>query len=256
MRDVTQLHPTLQAKIKELKKACAAQGLKIGIGECLRTAKEQDDLYAQGRAKPGAIVTNARGSTYSSMHQWGIAFDFYRDDGLGAFNDYDAFFTNVGRIGQSIGLEWGGAWKSIKDKPHFQLPDWGSTPSKLKSLYGKPEKFFATWGKASADSSTVPSTHSSTIPSNKSKAPSYSVGRTYTLQAEMKVRKGAGTKYAAKKHSELTESAQAHDKDHDGALDKGTRVTCKAIKAIDGDIWMRIPSGWIAAYYNGKIYVK
>jgi peptidoglycan L-alanyl-D-glutamate endopeptidase CwlK len=76
---------------------------------------------------------------------WALAYDVYRADGKGAFNDSDGFFTKVGRIGQSIGLEWGGSWKSPVDKPHFQLPDWGATPAMLKRLYGTPERFFATW---------------------------------------------------------------------------------------------------------------
>lgn len=145
MRDRTQLHPRLQSKIKELILKSAKAGLLIGIGECVRTVEEQDALYAQGRTEPGNIVTNAKGSTYSSMHQWGIAFDFYRNDGHGLYNDSDAFFRQVGKIGKSIGLEWGGDWTSPVDKPHFQLPDWGSTPAKLKAMYGTPEKFRSTW---------------------------------------------------------------------------------------------------------------
>lgn len=145
MRDTTQLHPLLQVKIYQLVELCKKNNLKIGISECLRTVKEQDALYAQGRTTSGSIVTNAKGSTYSSMHQWGVAFDFYRNDGKGAYNDSDNFFSNVGKLGQSIGLEWGGSWKSITDKPHFQLPNWGSTTSTLKSKYGTPEKFMASW---------------------------------------------------------------------------------------------------------------
>lgn len=145
MRDTSKLHPKLQTKIRTLQEKCEAQGLKIGIGECLRTAAEQDALYAQGRTKPGKKVTNCKGSSYSSMHQWGVAFDFYRADGKGAYADQDGFFTKVGKIGESIGLEWGGHWRSIVDTPHFQLPDWGSTPIQLKKIYGRPEAFFATW---------------------------------------------------------------------------------------------------------------
>ena len=146
MRDRTQLHPKLQKMIDTLIAECKSQGLIIGIGECYRTVAEQDALYAQGRTKPGAKVTNARGSTYSSMHQWAVAFDFYRNDGKGAFENKDNFFQKVGKIGKKVGLEWGGDWKSPVDMPHFQLPDWGSTPKKLKALYGTPDKFFATWG--------------------------------------------------------------------------------------------------------------
>lgn len=154
-RDIKQLHPALQAKIAQLQTLCTQQGLKIGISECLRTVSEQDALYAKGRTAPGSIVTKAQGSSYSSMHQWGVAFDFYRNDGTGAYNDADGFFTKVGKLGQSIGLEWGGAWASIKDKPHLQLPDWGSTPTKLKAQYGTPDKFFATWSKTTAAAPAV-----------------------------------------------------------------------------------------------------
>ena len=84
----------------------------------------------------------------------------------------------------------------------------------------------------------------------------YKVGSTYTLQAEMKVREGAGTNFRAKKHSELTEDGRNHDADGDGCLDKGTRVTCKEVKKVGNDTWIRTPSGWIAAIYNRKVYVK
>ena len=144
-RDINKCHPRLILLSKKLVSACKGQGLIIGIGECYRTTKEQDALYAQGRTKAGKIVTNAKGNSYSSHHQWGTAFDVYRNDGKGAYNDYDGFFAKVGKIGKSIGLEWGGDWKSPVDKPHFQLPDWGSTTTKLKKMYGTPEKFMDTW---------------------------------------------------------------------------------------------------------------
>lgn len=162
-RDITQLHPTLQQKVSKLKEECAKKGIKILFSECLRTKEEQDDLYAQGRSKPGNIVTNAKGSTYSSQHQWGIAIDFYIDqdvDGDGkktddAFNNSTKLFDKVGKIAKSIGLGWGGDWTSIKDKPHLYLKDWGSTTSKLKKKYDTPEKFFKTWKKTVAVTSAT-----------------------------------------------------------------------------------------------------
>lgn len=153
MRDITQLHPALQVLANKLMTECALKGIKIKIGECVRTVAEQDALYAKGRTAPGGKVTNAKGSTYSSMHQWGVAFDFFLDmdvdkDGTksdDAFNNSTSLFDKVGAIGQSIGLEWGGAWKSIIDRPHFQLPYWGSTASKLKKEFGTPDVFKKTW---------------------------------------------------------------------------------------------------------------
>ncbi len=154
MRDITQLHPILQIKAAQLKEACQKQGISIQFSECLRTTQEQDALYAQGRTTPGSIVTNAKGSTYSSQHQWGIAIDFYLDmdiNGDGnkkddAFNNSTGLFDRVGAIAKSIGLGWGGDWTSIKDRPHLYLPDWGSTTSRLRQLYGTPDKFMTTWG--------------------------------------------------------------------------------------------------------------
>lgn len=153
MRDIKALHPDLQKKYAQLIKLCSKRGITIGVAECLRTKAEQDALYAKGRTAPGKIVTNAKGSSYSSMHQWGVAFDFYLKmdiDGDGqisddAYNNAKKTFNQVGALAKSIGLEWGGDWKSIKDLPHIQLKDWGSTTSKLKAEYGTPEKFMKTW---------------------------------------------------------------------------------------------------------------
>ena len=144
-RDLTKCHPHLQKLAKELVIVCEKQGCPIGIGECFRTVQEQNRLYDQGRTKPGPVVTNAPGSTYRSMHQWGVAFDVYRKDGKGAYNESGNYFQRVGAIGKSLGLEWGGDWKSIVDKLHFQLPDWGSTSERLRKEYGNIYAFQATW---------------------------------------------------------------------------------------------------------------
>lgn len=144
-RDIKKCHPELQEKAMLLIEECRKAGLIIELGECMRTIAEQDKLYAQGRTAPGEIVTYARGRNYSSMHQWGVAFDIIRNDGKGAYNDSNGWFKKVGAIGIKIGLEWGGDWISPVDKPHFQLPYWGSTPAKLKKLYTTPTNFKKTW---------------------------------------------------------------------------------------------------------------
>lgn len=144
MRDISVLHPRLQEKISEFRNLCAKQGLLIGIGECWRSVEEQDALYAKGRTIPGNVVTNARGKNYESMHQWYVAFDIYRMDRKDAFYNGDGFFDQAGKIGQSIGLEWGGYWRK-PDKPHYQLPDWGSTAIKLRAKYSTPEDFKLSW---------------------------------------------------------------------------------------------------------------
>ena len=38
---------------------------------------------------------------------------------------------------------------------------------------------------------------------------------------------------------------------------KGTIITCKEIKTTgNGDVWLRCPSGWVAAIYGGTVYIK
>lgn len=83
----------------------------------------------------------------------------------------------------------------------------------------------------------------------------YKLGNTYTTQVVLKVRSGAGTNYRQKTYNELTPNAKEHALSN-GCLKNGTRVTCLEIKNNQNDIWIRIPSGWIAGFYNNKYYVK
>lgn len=143
--DRKKLHPWLNYKLTLLLKRCAKKGIYLIITEGFRTKAYQDQLYAKGRTKPGNIVTNAKGSDYSSQHQWGVAFDI-------AINDskllYDAAtIKKVAKIGKKAGLGWGGDWKSPVDMPHFYLKKWGDTPNVLKREYKTPKKFKKTWTK-------------------------------------------------------------------------------------------------------------
>ena len=233
MKDVTQLHPTLQKKIKELKKLCADNGITIRITECLRTVSEQDALYAKGRTKPGSKVTNCQGKSYSSMHQWGVAFDYVIDQDTDKDGDVDIrdlynvkLMNVVGKIGESIGLEWGGSWKSIVDKPHFQLPDWGSTPAKLKAKYGTPEKFIATWSKTTK-----------VVKSNTNKL----FKKTFTTTANLKMRTSPDT-------SDNSNVIQI--------LKKGIKVTGTGKYITVGTKkWLEVKSGGKTGYCSKK-YLK
>jgi len=89
-----------------------------------RTFEEQDRLFAQGRTKPGRIVTKARGGF--SNHTFGIAFDIGVFEGR-KYLPESPKYKAVGALGVALGLEWGGNWKSIVDQPYFQLrPDWAA----------------------------------------------------------------------------------------------------------------------------------
>lgn len=85
--------------------------------------------------------------------------------------------------------------------------------------------------------------------------PAYSTGKTYTLLVDaVRVRTGAGTGSAIKGYSQLTANAKQNAYSN-GCLKKGTKVTCQAVQNVGNDIWIKIPSGWIAAYYGGEKYV-
>lgn len=88
-------------------------------------------------------------------------------------------------------------------------------------------------------------------------APAYKVGSTYTLQVDLKVRKGAGTNYAQKQKSELTTDGRKNALNQTMAvLKKGTRITANKVQKVGNDIWLQIPSGWVSGYYDKNIYVK
>lgn len=86
--------------------------------------------------------------------------------------------------------------------------------------------------------------------------PTYKAGQVYTLQVELKVRTAAGTSSPTKSYSQLTADGQRHDKDKDGCLDAGTQVNCQDVQNVGSDIWIKAPSGWLAAFYQGQKYIK
>ena len=85
----------------------------------------------------------------------------------------------------------------------------------------------------------------------------YEIGKNYTLQVNLNVRTGAGTNYRVKKYTELTKDGKKHAFMQENAvLKQGTIVTCQDIIVNDSDIWLKIPSGYVAGYYKGKEYIK
>jgi len=121
------LHPEAarQARVflGAAKRLMAVHGICVRIISGTRSYQEQDALYAQGRkGVPGRRVTNARGG--QSNHNFGIAWDIGLFEGPRYLAE-SARYKELGALGRSLDLEWGGDWKSIKDEPHFQVrPDW------------------------------------------------------------------------------------------------------------------------------------
>ncbi|WP_339248272.1 M15 family metallopeptidase [Paenibacillus sp. FSL R10-2796] len=134
------LHPFVLAAATVLIERCYVRGVPIVITQGLRTIAEQDALYAQGRTKPGSIVTNAKGGY--SYHNFGLAVDFalLLPNGSSVSWDMNRDYNGnnikdwieVVEEAKKLGFDWGGDWTSFKDYPHFQMA-FGLTLTQLRA---------------------------------------------------------------------------------------------------------------------------
>ena len=111
--------------------------VRLRFSSVYRSPEEQDVLFKQ---RPR--LTKAKG--WQSIHNYGLAFDvviLYDKDKNGTFEAAswyvnDVNFLAVVKYFQLKGWEWGGAWKSFPDCPHFQMT-FGHTAKTLKALIDK-----------------------------------------------------------------------------------------------------------------------
>ncbi len=135
-RDLRKLKKPIREAWRAMEKECKAQGLHIFLTEGKRSKERQKRLYAQGRTRPGKVVTR----TLHSRHLIGDAFDIAFDQKAhGSLYPSDTTVWNkVGKIWESLGLErW---WRrKTPDRPHFQ--GWTSThlhtPEEEEDIYKK-----------------------------------------------------------------------------------------------------------------------
>jgi peptidoglycan L-alanyl-D-glutamate endopeptidase CwlK len=122
------LDPYARVVITEMLGIAHSHGINIQLHSGLRTAKEQDALYAQGRTKPGKVVTNAKGTPVAqSIHCYGAAVDshFDQDEDGQAEWDFEMYkkvwALAVGAGLDKKGLRWAGNWVKFKEGPHFEV---------------------------------------------------------------------------------------------------------------------------------------
>jgi peptidoglycan L-alanyl-D-glutamate endopeptidase CwlK len=122
---------------------CLMEGIVLRVTDGWRSFHESDVIWHVGRNEAGeiidphAILTRARPG--HSWHNWKRAYDvcIVRFPGdLTPKNVYDGPWERVGAIGESLGLTWGGHFKSIHDDPHFEYPA-GRTIAALLAVYPK-----------------------------------------------------------------------------------------------------------------------
>ena len=118
-------HPALKARVTALIEDLRRQGHHLIVTQGVRSAAQQQALYAQGRSKPGKVVTNCDGVRNVSNHQ-------PKADGFGYA--VDVAWVIEGKVtwegpwelmmdrAESHGLTPGGRWARFPDRPHLELP--------------------------------------------------------------------------------------------------------------------------------------
>jgi len=125
-RKLTDLHPEVQAKARALVAKCRAAGIDLLVTCTWRSDEEQAALYAQGRTKPGRIVTNAQPgqSKHNGKQGEARALDVVPlvngKPVWGTDGEDGVLWERVGVIGESCGLQWAGRWKRMREFPHFE----------------------------------------------------------------------------------------------------------------------------------------
>ncbi|WP_188456085.1 M15 family metallopeptidase [Virgibacillus oceani] len=134
-----ELHPIVEEKKDILLKKASKIGITVIITEKVRSIKQQNELYRQGRVKEGDVVTHAKGG--ESYHNYGLAFDYALENQEGELiwdihydgnnNDKSDWFE-VADLAKDMGFTWGGDWHHFKDYPHLQM-DFGLSIRQLKN---------------------------------------------------------------------------------------------------------------------------
>lgn len=151
-RDLDDLIPPAKSRFLSLIYSCKvdpwlkANGITLLIISTFRDDEAQANLYAQGRTKPGRIVTKAKPG--ESWHNWRCAGDVLLlrngkpiwgtkgngidSDPLDDSTDDLEAWQSVGKLGERAGLEWAGRWTGFPELGHFQYTG-GLTLSDLRA---------------------------------------------------------------------------------------------------------------------------
>jgi hypothetical protein len=111
--DLNALHPFFRDKVSALIKSCNSKGIELAIVETYRTPLKQNEYKSMGKKY-------TRTPAGRSKHQYGLAVDIVPVvNGEAQWNNI-RLWRKIGVIGESLGLRWGGRWKSLYDPGHFE----------------------------------------------------------------------------------------------------------------------------------------
>lgn len=123
---------------------------------------------------------------------------------------------------------------------YIKKDGWATSSTYIENLIGKVEKY----GLQKYDNIDV-------------LIPSYKKGKTYQTNVNLNIRIAPNGE--RKMFDDITEDAKQHSFQNDdgyAVLKKESRVTCRDIIKDGDNIWMEIPSGYVAAFYDGKVYIS
>jgi len=120
----------------------------VRVGEAFRSPSYQMGLFEEGRANEegvgwhivdeSKVVTNALPEKAPHCRRAAVDCGIYEEGKLltcdasklsaAEYAREVAEYFQMGAYGESVGLVWGGRWKSIKDYDHFELPNWRALP--------------------------------------------------------------------------------------------------------------------------------
>lgn len=120
------LLPEVKVRVLDVLDELRGMGLYFFVSLGTRTIPDQDALYAIGRTKPGAKVTNAKGGY--SWHNFKRAADLVlvRNGGeiewknLDTNSDGIADYSQMGQVAKAHGFIWGGDFKGLADYGHIE----------------------------------------------------------------------------------------------------------------------------------------
>jgi peptidoglycan LD-endopeptidase CwlK len=162
MRNRKLLVPALRDKLEEFEELAEENSLQFIVTQTLRSQAEQEAYYARGRlsldevnklydnaalppitSKENEVIVTKAKTVWDSFHAYGRAFDIAVvspsgkidwSEGADWNSDGISDWIQLGKLGESIGLEWGGNFSGMVDLPHFQLRE-GYTIGELKKIY-------------------------------------------------------------------------------------------------------------------------
>ena len=126
LKSLEGVHPEL---VKVVKRALELSRLDFVVTEGVRTLQKQTQLLAAGASQ-----------TLRSRHLTGHAVDLAALVAGKVRWDYPlygqlAITMKAAAAELKVSIEWGGDWKSIQDKPHFELrPEWAANLTECQML--------------------------------------------------------------------------------------------------------------------------